>query len=183
MGVLRGRTMEQCARAGYTIALTKSTSSNGLMKVNTGILIASGVMLVLACALVLAQREPVSTTVTVYKTPTCGCCAKWVTHLEEEGFDVETHDMDNLSAIKSQYGIDRSVASCHTAVVDGYVVEGHVPAEHVKQLLRDRPAVTGIAVPGMPIGSPGMEGPNARPYDVVSFDDKGKTALFARVTP
>lgn len=119
-------------------------------------------------------------TITVYKTPTCGCCTDWVDHLRENGFSVVAHDLDDLSPIKAELGIRRELASCHTAVVDGYVVEGHVPADLIARLLTERPAVTGIAVPGMPIGSPGMEGPYSQRYDVLTFDRDGRTTVFAR---
>ncbi len=119
----------------------------------------------------------------VYKSPTCGCCVKWVEHMENAGFDVESRDMRDMNAIKQQLGVPRSASSCHTAVVDGYVIEGHVPARHVLQLLENRPDIPGIAVPGMPIGSPGMEGPNASPYEVVTFNGDSLTGVYATVNP
>lgn len=120
--------------------------------------------------------------VLVYKSPTCGCCNAWVDHLRENGFKVVTRDTDNLPVLKARLGVTRDVASCHTAVVDGYVVEGHVPAEVIRRLLAERPQVTGVAAPGMPVGSPGMEVPGqpAEPYDVVTFDAQGRTALYER---
>ena len=147
------------------------------------ILFAAPVLLLGLLGVFYAQQQSGSPTVVVYKSPTCGCCAKWVDHMEAAGFAVEVHDMNNLSPIKTQYGVRRAFSSCHTAVVDGYVVEGHVPAEHVVRLLAERPDVTGIAVPGMPIGSPGMEGPNPEAYDVISFDREWRTGVFAHVTP
>ena len=119
--------------------------------------------------------------VTVYKSPTCGCCAAWVDHLRASGFTVETVDVADLDAVKRQYGIPDSLASCHTAVVGGYVVEGHVPAEDVRRLLAERPEAGGLAVPGMPVGSPGMEAPDGRtePYAVLLVDDGG-TTVFSR---
>ena len=122
-----------------------------------------------------------SEVVTVFKTPTCGCCAAWVDHMREAGFTVETQDLDNLTPIKEQYGVSPSVQSCHTAVVDGYVIEGHVPAVDVKRLLAERPDVAGLAVPGMPSGSPGMEAPGraADPFDVLAFTDAGEVEVFA----
>ena len=118
--------------------------------------------------------------VTVYKTPTCGCCTKWVGHLEENGFEVETKDLSNLGMIKSMAGVKPEHASCHTAQVGGYVVEGHVPAEDIKRLLSERPKVKGLTVPGMPHGSPGMETGRKDPYQVLTFDADGKTAVFAQ---
>jgi hypothetical protein len=121
--------------------------------------------------------------VVVFKTPTCGCCGSWVDHLRDSGFEVDVRDLDNLSAIKAQYGVPQAMRTCHTALVDGYVVEGHVPARFVTKLLDERPDIAGIAVPGMPIGSPGMEvpgTPNAA-YDVLAFNTSGKTAVFGHV--
>lgn len=103
----------------------------------------------------------------------------WVAHLEKHGFTVNATDVPNMGTIKQEQGIPRRLGSCHTAVVDGYLIEGHVPAEDIKRLLTDRPALKGIAVPGMPIGSPGMEGPNPQPYDVFGFDEQGDVTVFA----
>ena len=103
----------------------------------------------------------------------------WVAHLEEQGFTVKATDVADINRVKASAGVPPRVGSCHTAVVDGYVVEGHVPAEDIKRLLAERPPLKGIAVPGMPIGSPGMEGPNPQPYDVIGFDDDGVLTHFA----
>jgi hypothetical protein len=121
----------------------------------------------------------VATEITVYKTPTCGCCSAWVEHLEKNGFVVKAKDVPDLTALKRHYGVTQELASCHTGFVEGYVVEGHVPADVIAKLLKDKPKVKGIAVPGMPMGSPGMEGPRSEPYDVVTFDSTGKTGVFA----
>lgn len=94
--------------------------------------------------------------ITVYKTPNCGCCVDWVEYLQKEGFTVETHDRRDLTAIKKQAGVSREMASCHTAMVDGYVIEGHVPAPAIRRLLQERPDTRGLSVPGMPNNSPGM---------------------------
>lgn len=103
----------------------------------------------------------------------------WVAHLESHGFRVRAIDVRSMAPVKRQAGVPRGVASCHTALVDGYVVEGHVPAEDIRRLLSERPDVAGIGVPGMPIGSPGMEGPNPQPYDVLAFDEDGSLTHFA----
>jgi hypothetical protein len=126
-----------------------------------------------------AQRPQV--TVDVYKSPTCGCCSNWVEHLRAQGFVVNATNVDDIAAVKAKYGVPRSVQSCHTAVVDGYVIEGHVPAADVQRLLKERPNVVGLAVPGMPVGSPGMEveGVKAQPYDVMAFDKQGQATVFA----
>jgi len=118
---------------------------------------------------------------TVYKTPTCGCCAKWVEHMKAAGFKVQVQDMDDLTEIKQASGVPVRIRTCHTAVVGNYVVEGHVPADLVKKMLSEKPKVTGIAVPGMPIGSPGMEsGTEKAPHDVVLFDKSGTTTVYAK---
>jgi hypothetical protein len=119
--------------------------------------------------------------VEVYKSATCGCCSKWVEHLQTHGFTVRTTDSDDVNAIKTQHRVPRQVQSCHTARVDGYVLEGHVPAVDVQRLLKERPAIAGLAVAGMPIGSPGMEVPGvkAHRYDVIAFDKNGGTRAFA----
>ena len=120
--------------------------------------------------------------VTVYKRPSCSCCARWVKHMEAAGFSVQTHDRPNMAAKKNELGVPPGVRSCHTAQVGNYVVEGHVPAADVKRLLTEAPATRGLAVPGMPIGSPGMEMPGrpAQPYQVVTFANGGATGIFAQ---
>lgn len=123
-----------------------------------------------------AQAPP---KIEVFKTTTCGCCAKWVEHLRSQGFSPRTVDLVNLSEVKAKHNVPRALQSCHTAIVGGYVIEGHVPAADIRSLLKQRPAVVGLAVPGMPIGSPGMEGPNPDRYDVLSFDKQGQTRVFA----
>ena len=130
----------------------------------------------------VAGQTPAGPTVTVYKSPTCGCCTKWMEHLERAGFTVVGHDVNDLAAIKRQHRVPRSLESCHTAIVDAYVVEGHVPADVIQRLLRERPKVAGIAVAGMPAGSPGMEFPNAQkqPYDVMAFRTEGGWSVYER---
>ena len=120
--------------------------------------------------------------VDVYKDPTCGCCSKWVEHLQAAGFTVRTTNTGDLSDFKTKHNVPARVRSCHTALVDGYVVEGHVPAADIQRLLKERPAnVAGLGVPGMPIGSPGMEvaGTKAQRYDVIAFVKDGSTRVFA----
>jgi hypothetical protein len=116
----------------------------------------------------------------VYKTPQCGCCKGWIQHLKANGFQVEAIDMPDLSMVKEKYGVKPALQSCHTAVVNGYVVEGHVPADVIQKLIKERPAVAGLAVPGMPGGSPGMEGAIKQAYEVYTFDKSGKTKVYAR---
>jgi hypothetical protein len=118
--------------------------------------------------------------ITVYKSPSCGCCKKWVEHLGANGFAVTEKDMDDLDEVKATFGVPAELQSCHTATVGKYVVEGHVPADVIQKMLKEKPAITGLAVPGMPAGSPGMEGGSAEPYDVVAFDQKGKRSVYAK---
>lgn len=119
---------------------------------------------------------------TVYKTAACGCCSAWVEHVREAGFEVEAIDVERarLSGHKQEAGVDQRLAGCHTARIDGYVIEGHVPAADIRRLLEERPDVAGLAVPGMPVGSPGMEyGDRVDPYRVIAFDDQGGMRIFA----
>lgn len=115
----------------------------------------------------------------VIKSPTCGCCADWAEHLREAGFEVTVEDRNDLTARKRELGVPSDLSSCHTATVGGYVVEGHVPASDIRRLLEERPDVEGIAVPGMPMGSPGMEGPRKDPYRVIAFDGRGARTVWA----
>lgn len=124
--------------------------------------------------------------VDVWKDPHCGCCGDWIAHLRQHGFRVQSHDVGN-TAMRQRLGLPMRYASCHTAVVDGYVIEGHVPAVDIQRLLRERPAALGLAVPGMPVGSPGMDGPeygNRRdPYDVLLVQRDGSTRVYASYHP
>ncbi len=114
----------------------------------------------------------------VYKSPACGCCSKWAEHLEAAGFKVSTKDVRDMTAVKAEHGITAQLASCHTAIIDGYVVEGHVPADAIMRMLDERPDIAGLAVPGMPIGSPGMEGAIVEKYDILAFDENGDTQIY-----
>ncbi len=125
-----------------------------------------------------AQGAP---TVAVVKDPGCGCCTKWVAHLKQAGFNATVTESAAIDALKDSKGVPRAARSCHTGTVGGYVIEGHVPAVDIKRLLKERPDVVGLAVPGMPAGSPGMEVPDGHvaPYDVIAFDKSGRTRVFA----
>jgi hypothetical protein len=129
----------------------------------------------------VAAAAPAGQTVevTVYKSPTCGCCTKWEDHLRENGFRVVSVQREDMNAIKQEHGIPQGLQSCHTALVNGYAVEGHVPADVIRKLLTERPRVKGIAVPGMPMGSPGMEGPHKDEYEVYTFDASGPKDVYA----
>lgn len=122
------------------------------------------------------NATPEHPTIQVFKTPTCGCCTKWIAHLEAAGFEVAATDLPDLTSLKSENGVPAELGSCHTALVDGYVIEGHVPAEDIERLLAERPALAGLAVPEMPLGSPGMEHPDParhQAYDVLAFGPQG----------
>lgn len=120
-------------------------------------------------------------TMTIYKSPTCGCCGLWVKHVEAAGFKTKVIDMDDLSKVKQDAGVPDALQSCHTALVGKYVVEGHVPADLVKKMLDEKAAFTGLAVGGMVVGSPGMEqGPAKQPYSVMAFTKGGASTVYAR---
>jgi hypothetical protein len=141
------------------------------------LLLGSFLPLVVVAAAPKNEKPPVE--MTVYRSPTCGCCGKWLEHMKQDGFvvkDIQTEDMD---AIKRQHGVPDNLKSCHTALVGGYVVEGHVPASDIRSLLEKKPAVVGVGVPGMPAGTPGMEmGGRKDPYAVVQFDKNGQATVF-----
>lgn len=120
--------------------------------------------------------------ITVYKSPSCGCCAKWVDHVEAAGFPAVVHDDDDMDAVKDHLGVPRALRSCHTSQVEKYLIEGHVPADDILRLLRERPKVAGLTAPGMPNSSPGMAVPGDphEPYEVLSFLLDGSSQLFAR---
>jgi hypothetical protein len=126
--------------------------------------------------------EAAATPMTIYKSRTCGCCAKWVEHVKAAGFDARVHDEEDMDGIKAELGVPEAVRSCHTALVGGFLIEGHVPAADVRALLARRPKAAGLAVPGMPAGTPGMAEPGASisGFDVLAFRADGSTEVFAR---
>jgi len=139
----------------------------------------------LAAIVAAAPALADATRIQVYKSPTCGCCTKWIEHLEANGFEVTSTDVANVDPVKQMNGVPARLASCHTALVEGYVIEGHVPATDIRKLLDAKPKIAGLAVPGMPMGSPGMEMEGHRPdrYDVVAFGADGTTETFATHWP
>ena len=124
-----------------------------------------------------AARKP---QITVYKTPTCGCCHEWIAHLEDNGFAVVANDVPNTAPYRERFGVPKELGSCHTGVVEGYALEGHVPASEIKRLLAEKPQARGLSVPGMPVGSPGMEveGTRRDAFDVVLFADGGRRSVY-----
>lgn len=115
----------------------------------------------------------------VYKSPTCGCCKKWVKHLEKEGFNVKTKDYRDMKPIKNRFGVKPQFQSCHTAKVGKYFIEGHVSASDIKRLLKEKPDIKGLSVSGMPMGSPGMEGHRKDKYDVIAIDKENKVTVYS----
>lgn len=139
-------------------------------------------ILIISMGLLYNEKSEANTSVSevmVYKSPTCNCCKKWVSHLRDAGFKVTEKDRYNMANIKSDLRVSRNLQSCHTAIVNGYVVEGHVPVDDIKRLLLEQPEVVGLAVPGMPKGSPGMESQQNDPYDVLAFNKNGQTEVYA----
>ena len=127
--------------------------------------------------------QAAATPITVYKTPWCGCCGGWVTHLARAGFQPSVIEVEDLAPIRARYGVPFALSSCHTGLAGGYVVEGHVPPGDVRRLLKEKPRALGLCVPGMPVGSPGMETPQGdrEPYDtLLLLDRSGRTRIFAR---
>ena len=124
------------------------------------------------------SNQTQSNEIVVYQSRTCGCCKKWVSHLKDNGFLVKSEYVDDVSQLKTRMNVPQNLSSCHTAVVNGYIVEGHVPAEAVKKLLSEAPEIKGLAVPGMPMGSPGMEGHYKESYNVMAFDKSGRTNIY-----
>lgn len=161
----------------------KKQNNSSLGKL-TGIVIVA-IFLLGACAAPNSDQQTTQLeqfpVVTVYKSAFCGCCSEWNEYLQETGFTVLVEEVDNLGEIKEEYKVPSELQSCHTAIVDGYVIEGHVPAGEIERLLSERPDIIGIAVPGMPPGSPGMEteGVEDVPYDVIAFDASGSAEVFA----
>lgn len=135
-----------------------------------------------AAPLVLTSPRalPAAPKVSVYKLTGCGCCDQWSEHLRKNGFEVSVSALPDLAPVRARYGVAKDFGTCHTALVSGYVIEGHVPAADIQRLLRSKLKVAGLVVPGMPAGSPGMEGSQSEPYDVLTFDRSGATRIYAR---
>ena len=141
------------------------------------------VQITVAGAVVAAPlAHAASPVIEVYKTASCGCCTAWVDHLKSNGFNVVAHNVEDPGSIRARFGIAEKYGSCHTGVVNGYAIEGHVPADSIKKLLKEKPKASGLAVPGMPMGSPGMEGHPKDAYDVLLVDKKGNASTFTSHT-
>ncbi len=168
----------------------KNSPAPSLLRSRRSLLIGGGTVIAtgaLAGGLLLRQSPAVASfepgktgEIVVYKTPTCGCCGAWVQHLDDAGLKTSTVNQDDLTKTREKLGAPADLRSCHIAVADGYVVEGHVPAEAIKKLLAERPDAVGIFVPGMPLGSPGMEGPyGSQAYSVILLRRDGSREIFA----
>jgi len=158
-----------------TAFITGNRTRLSLAALTLGIVLALGANVWMAAQTTRPQM-------TVYKSDSCGCCSKWVEHMQANGFDVKAIDVDDIDKVKRERGVPADAASCHTAVVNGYVIEGHVPADAVLKVLKEKPAIAGIAVPGMPMGSPGMEVPGGQKdaFNIVAFDKAGKTSIYQK---
>jgi len=152
-----------------------------------GLALVGGAVTLIVSAVVFWARPPApppnAPYVVMFKSPTCQCCARWAAQLREAGFAVQAEHPPDLASVRAQQGIAPAHAACHTALVGGYVVEGHVPAADITRLLAERPAARGLVLPGMPIGSPGMEGFHPEPYDVLLLHEDGTTSVFAHHEP
>ncbi|MDQ6988607.1 MAG: DUF411 domain-containing protein [Mariprofundaceae bacterium] len=129
----------------------------------------------------MAQTWANASEIKVYKSATCDCCSAWIEHLKDAGFEVSAENRTDMSALKTQYAVPQKLRSCHTAIVDGYVIEGHVPAADVQRLLKNKPDIMGLTAPGMPMHSPGMQAKDQAPkdYDVIAFDQDGNQSVFS----
>jgi hypothetical protein len=136
--------------------------------------------LFLFCFLAGVALAQSALSITVNKTPYCGCCKQWMAHLQANGFTVSGKDVDDTAPVRASLGMPAKLGSCHTAVINGYVIEGHVPAEDIKRLLKEKPKALGLSVPGMPLGSPGMESANPQPYETLLVMKDGSTKLWAK---
>ncbi|HTS89760.1 MAG TPA: DUF411 domain-containing protein [Gemmatimonadales bacterium] len=145
----------------------------------TPLVVAAAFVATLGAALPAPRSAAPPTEITVYHSPTCECCKRWISYLKENGFAVKSIEQEDLAEIKAELGVIPKVQSCHTALVQGYVIEGHVPVEDIRRLLREKPHVVGLAAPGMPASAPGMD-MGRSPYEVVAFSAKGDVTEWAR---
>ena len=138
------------------------------------------IVLVMVFAFVMHSAFSFESTITVWKSASCGCCQRWVDYLQDEGFEVIAHNVEDVVSIKQKLGITNpAIYSCHTAKVGGYIIEGHVPASDIRRLLNERPKLMGLAAPGMPQMSPGMLSIEPKGYDVLQFNTKQETSVFS----
>jgi hypothetical protein len=154
----------------------KLKAIGALVAIAIALVLSVGISFGISVAGAIAATTP---TITVYRDPSCSCCEGWIDHLSAQGFHLETIETPDVEPLKHQYGVPTELQSCHTAILDGYVLEGHVPVEDIKRLLADHPAIVGLAVPGMPVGTPGMESDDQHDsFNVMAFDQQGTTTVF-----
>lgn len=144
------------------------------MKLSTRLRVTTAALMLASTAI---QAAPA---INVYKSATCGCCSQWIEHLKQHGFAVTAINIADVSAFREKAGVPPQLASCHTAVIDGYAIEGHVPASDIKRLLAERPKARGLTVPGMPAAAPGMDNPRGGSYEVLLFDASGRVSVYQR---
>lgn len=152
---------------------------NNIIKSRLVLFYSSLATVVLYLAVAVGGKDVSAKEIMVYKSPTCGCCKKWVKHLRDEGFEVKTKDYRDMQPIKKVFGVKGQFQSCHTAKVGKYFIEGHVSASDIKRLLKEKPDIKGLSVPGMPMGSPGMEGHRKDKYDVIAIDKDDTATVFS----
>jgi hypothetical protein len=140
----------------------------------------TGLAIIVATAGLMASLGASAEGVTAWRSPSCGCCHEWAKHVEQSGLSVEMIDAPDIDKIKREHGISSELASCHTAVAGGYMIEGHVPPREIKRLLAERPDAIGLAVPGMPNGAPGMDSGSKEPFNVLLVKKDGSTEVFAK---
>jgi hypothetical protein len=169
------------SKASQPAARSKGPSGKAASPARRRVLFALGAVAVAGGGgfLLLKPTPSMAEEVVVYKDPSCECCGRWARHMRRNGFAVTVHNVEDMGPVKSEAGIPEAMESCHTAFVGGYSVEGHVPASDVKRMLAERPAIKGLAVPGMPMSAPGMDSPEGEPYTVLAFDAEGGTRIFA----
>ncbi len=161
----------------------KTLTLNRKTKKAAGLSLLAGGALALYLALTPGASTQAGSVVEMYQDPNCGCCTDWADHLREEGFEVRQHKTRDMRSVKEEHGVTPELSSCHTALIDGYVIEGHVPAADIKRLLEERPEVVGLTVPGMPHGSPGMETGRYDDYAVLTWQHEDRTpAVFSEYT-
>ncbi len=159
-----------------------TVADRGRLKPTAGRWLMKAALVLLALSAPLRASETAISpkpAIEVFNLPTCTCCRTWIKYLESNGFVVQVSDVVDLAPVRARFGVPAAIAGCHTASIGGYVIDGHVSADEIRQLLRDRPAIRGLVVTGMPPGSPGMEAPSAGPYDVLALQNDGTTRVFA----
>ena len=168
--------------AGGVVYLTSTQDRNQTASNNNGAIANNNTNTATLISVWDQETEPAYSgklDMTVYRSPSCGCCGVWIEHAKKHGFQIKDIKTEAMETLKQEYNIPTELASCHTAIIDGYVMEGHIPANDIKRFLTEKPALAGLAVPGMPIGTPGMEARDIKqPFQVLAFNDRGEVEVF-----